>query len=256
MRMVGGRQTADDVDYDAVEDAVLETAKGRWFLAEHARRNRVADTQTLLDALKKIESSVGPAAGAADITPIVDAIRQTRAEIAAVRNHMLEDGGALDDNPRLYDAIVEDAKASASELMSRTGSLQTAAGLLKADGADTSVLETETSGLQSLAWRQDVMSQRISKALGLLSHIGDRLETMAGGTAAKPPKLTQAHLDYFKHDEDIFAPAPPPQARNPVIIQHVPASPPPAPLEKPRIVMIKRMADEELPIPLESPSAA
>ena len=248
MRMVGGRQTADDVDYDAVEDAVLETAKGRWFLAEHARRNRVADTQTLLDALKKIESSVGPAAGAADITPIVDAIRQTRAEIAAVRNHMLEDGGALDDNPRLYDAIVEDAKASASELMSRTGSLQTAAGLLKADGADTSVLETETSGLQSLAWRQDVMSQRIGKALGLLAHIGDRLEALTGDNTAMPPKLTQEHLDYFKQDEDIFAPVAPAQ-RDPVIIRHIEASPPP---EKPRIVMIRRPAEDAPPVPFDA----
>ena len=243
MPVLDGRHGLADVDYDAVEQAVLETAKGRWFLAEHTRRNRVADTQTLLDALKKIEKSVNPASGLADLGPLVDAIRQTRAEIAAVRNHMLDDGGALEDNPALFDAIVEDAKSSASELMSRTGSLQTATGFIKADGADTGVLEQETAGLQSLAWRQDVMSQRIGKALGLLAHIGDRLESLAGGEAAPPQKLTQAHLDYFKRDEDLFAPPP----REPVVISHVAASPPP---ERSRIVMIRRPAEDGPPVPV------
>jgi hypothetical protein len=251
MPVVDGRQGLADVDFDAVERAVLETEKGRWFLAEHARRHRVADTQTLLDALRKIERAANPGPGQADVGPLIDAIRQTRAEIAAVRNHMLEDGGALPDTAALFDTIVEDAKTSASELMSRTGSIQTAAGLIKADGADTTVLEHETSGLQSLAWRQDVMSQRIGKALGLLAHIGDRLESLAGGEVAAPPKLTQAHLDYFKRDEDIFAPAP--MQREPVVIQLVEASPAP---EKPRIVMIRRPADDGPPLPSEGDSAA
>ncbi|HEY0293198.1 MAG TPA: hypothetical protein VGC51_12860 [Hansschlegelia sp.] len=31
-------------DYEAIADAVMETARGRWFLAEYARRNRAAET--------------------------------------------------------------------------------------------------------------------------------------------------------------------------------------------------------------------
>ena len=34
-----------DADYEAIEAAVVETNRGRWFLAEYARRNRHADTK-------------------------------------------------------------------------------------------------------------------------------------------------------------------------------------------------------------------
>ena len=34
-------------DYEAIESAVMETARGRWFLSEFARRNRTADTAML-----------------------------------------------------------------------------------------------------------------------------------------------------------------------------------------------------------------
>ena len=40
--------TFGDLDFDAIETAVMETARGRWFLKEYARRNRHADTQTIL----------------------------------------------------------------------------------------------------------------------------------------------------------------------------------------------------------------
>ena len=44
-----------DADYEMIAAAVLETARGRWFLAEHARRNRHADTRLVLEAIEKLE---------------------------------------------------------------------------------------------------------------------------------------------------------------------------------------------------------
>jgi hypothetical protein len=43
-------------DYDAIASAVMETERGRWFLAEFARRNRAADTAAVLDALATLET--------------------------------------------------------------------------------------------------------------------------------------------------------------------------------------------------------
>jgi hypothetical protein len=42
-------------DYDAISHAFLETARGRWFLGEFAKRNRNADTRMVLDAVARIE---------------------------------------------------------------------------------------------------------------------------------------------------------------------------------------------------------
>lgn len=47
-----------DRDYEAIEAAVMETARGRWFMAEFARRNRSADTEMLLAALARLEEAV------------------------------------------------------------------------------------------------------------------------------------------------------------------------------------------------------
>lgn len=45
-------------DYEAIEAAVMETARGRWFLMEFARRNRNADTKVLLDAIARLENQM------------------------------------------------------------------------------------------------------------------------------------------------------------------------------------------------------
>jgi len=45
-------------DFEAIEAAVLESPRGRWFLAEFTRRNRAADTLMLLDAIAKLERSI------------------------------------------------------------------------------------------------------------------------------------------------------------------------------------------------------
>jgi len=47
-----------DSDYDAIESAIMETSRGRWFLAEYARRNRHADTNMLLSAINKLKEVI------------------------------------------------------------------------------------------------------------------------------------------------------------------------------------------------------
>jgi hypothetical protein len=45
-------------DYAAIEEAVMETARGRWFLLEYARRQRAAETQRLADAVDRLERAI------------------------------------------------------------------------------------------------------------------------------------------------------------------------------------------------------
>lgn len=44
-----------EVDYEAIASAVMETSRGRWFLAEYAKRNRQTDTETVLSAIARLE---------------------------------------------------------------------------------------------------------------------------------------------------------------------------------------------------------
>jgi hypothetical protein len=45
-------------DYEAIEAAVMETVRGRWFLAEFARRSRVEEMRQVLDAIGRLEQVV------------------------------------------------------------------------------------------------------------------------------------------------------------------------------------------------------
>ena len=81
-----------EVDYEQIEGAVMETARGRWFLAEYARRNRNADTTMLLKALERIEASIGGKPSVEpverirfDLIEMSKAIARTKTEIASIK---------------------------------------------------------------------------------------------------------------------------------------------------------------------------
>ena len=47
-----------ELDYENIENAVMETARGRWFLNEYKKRHALADTSTLLEAIGKLEKVI------------------------------------------------------------------------------------------------------------------------------------------------------------------------------------------------------
>jgi len=49
-------QGMSESDFDAIEAAVMETERGRWFLAEFARRRRAEDTARILAAVDRLEA--------------------------------------------------------------------------------------------------------------------------------------------------------------------------------------------------------
>jgi hypothetical protein len=77
--------TFGDLDFDTIEAAVMETARGRWFLKEYARRNRNADTQAVLEAVDRLKElpldarTVEPFRTC--LEKLVASIRQTKAEV-------------------------------------------------------------------------------------------------------------------------------------------------------------------------------
>lgn len=73
----------NEQDYDAIREAFMETARGRWFLGEYAKRNRNADTRMVLDAVAKIEETL-----AAQRQPVVE--DRLPEALVAIRNAIRE----------------------------------------------------------------------------------------------------------------------------------------------------------------------
>lgn len=237
--------------YEALESAVMESARGRWFLAEYAKRNRAADTMMLLDALKKLENvaSGNPVKSDRphpDIEQLASTIKAARSEIASTHNDLLPDGGYLPSDAALYDRIALDARLASSEIAKRSMSLRVIAGGLKAATTDeehVEAVEANARSLETLSWSQEVLSERIAKAMGLLSHIDEALTGFSGEQDAGA--LVERQMPYFSRDEDLFDAAPEPQAQT-----FEPIAEAAAIHEKPRIVVIRRGKDEPLDIPL------
>ena len=70
-------------DYAAIEDAVMETARGRWFLLEYARRQRAVETQRLTDAVDRLEGVIaGMSSAPAPVSPEPPPANATAAGVA------------------------------------------------------------------------------------------------------------------------------------------------------------------------------
>ena len=127
-------------DYDAIEAAVMETARGRWFLKEYARRNRVIEATTIETSMNELAerlesyisqhsagdgvleqltmmrtqlsentSSSEPPAMESDAPGPIDDVSDTHAEDA---NALLESTTATDDSADIFETGDEfDAEA-------------------------------------------------------------------------------------------------------------------------------------------------
>jgi len=176
--------TPGEADYAAIHDVFMETARGRWFLAEFAKRNRNADTRMVLDAVARIEQSL---AGAKDDAPadLAEAFTAIRQIVDDARQQAV---AALQGQP---------SAARFATAYRSVRAIREVAWMLRESGSDSSVCD-----------RLDAQANTIDRSLDQLAAIAPgetmeavfadlirRLEDLAGGAVPAMP-----------------APAPPPQA--------------------------------------------
>jgi hypothetical protein len=72
-----------EADYHAIQAAVMETVRGRWFLNEFARRTRAGEIRLMLDAVERLEHVVtGRGLPFAELPPQARLIVQRAGEIS------------------------------------------------------------------------------------------------------------------------------------------------------------------------------
>ena len=135
-------------DYAVIESAVLETARGRWFLAEYARRNRHSDTEVLLTSLARIEKSAAESRHTAgfdrfriDLVDMAKSIERTRTEIRALS--MGSDSGQtpFGNATGELDAIVKATEAATTEILGAAETVQEVAWTLREGGESQTYIE-------------------------------------------------------------------------------------------------------------------
>lgn len=155
-----------EAEYDAIQAALMATARGRRFLAEHARRHRSTETRTLLDAIGRLEQAVlgGRAAvGAGPVSPLVadatfsspplprsptlptpptaepgsggvTSIARARRDIAALRAAEL--GPPPPEPEQAFEAVAEGAARAAASILEAAAEMDDLALALRASGGE------------------------------------------------------------------------------------------------------------------------
>lgn len=177
-------QTAlSEADYDAIAGAVMETARGRWFMAEYARRNRQADTLQLLDAIGRIERAVGQAAAkpSADID-----IAEASALIADLRIDLERISGRHEARASGLAARIESAVGT---ITAAAETVQDAAWALRESGAEPSLcdrLDRSSAEISAASNAIDSTTQRIDKIADTIAMLDSSLRALDASFEAAP----------------------------------------------------------------------
>jgi chemotaxis protein CheZ len=176
-----------EADYSAIEAAVLETARGRWFLAEYARRNRHADTVMLISALDRIEAAVRGERSLDsvdrirfDLVDMAKAIARTKAEIAAIKPDA-EHHGKFGEATEELDSIVQATESATSDILAAAEQVQEIAWTLREQGLEPEicdVLDGKATDVYTACSFQDLTGQRTRKVIQVMRYLEGRINAM------------------------------------------------------------------------------
>ena len=187
----------EPTEYEAIEATMGGSARGRWFLAEFARRNRSADTNVLLDAIARLESAVtdgrGPDAVShfrGDIMEMANAIGRTKAEIAAITDPG-HDQTRLSIASEALDAIVQATERATTDILAAAEQVQESAWSLRENGTDEAAcdaLDRYATQIYTACSFQDLTAQRTGRIVHTLRYLEERLIAMMAiwGDAGDP----------------------------------------------------------------------
>jgi chemotaxis protein CheZ len=176
-----------EVDYEQIEGAVMETARGRWFLAEYARRNRHADTTMLLKALDRIEASIGGKRSVEpvdrirfDLIEMSRAIARTKTEIASIKPDA-DHHGKFGEASEELDSVVQATETATSDILACAERIQEMAWTLREQGVESEVcdlLDANATEVYTACSFQDITGQRTRKVIQVLRYLEDRINAM------------------------------------------------------------------------------
>lgn len=191
---------SEEEAYAQIEAAVLETARGRWFLAEFARRNRHAETTKILTAIETLQDAITnrPITASVAVVPapaplsrnderlqneILDmarAISAMQREIQAIN----ASGGittthisSADD----LDEVVHTTEQATTAILSAAERVQEFAWTLRENAGnadDCDLLDRCATEIYTACGFQDLTAQRIFKVVEVLRFIDSRIKNL------------------------------------------------------------------------------
>lgn len=175
--------------FDAIEKAVRETERGRWFLDEFARRNRQSNTEMLLDSISKLEDAVARAKPSrsvddirTDLSTLLGEIDTLTADLALSPEAKVGYARGLGALTARSAKLLYDLAISADSIRDLAAQLKSMSIPEKLHGA----LDEETTKIIAGASEQMRLIRRFEALIEIQNFIRHRVEQIAGVTT--PPK--------------------------------------------------------------------
>lgn len=169
-----------DTDYEAIASAVMETSRGRWFMAEYAKRNRQADTAQVLKAIAKLQSTLGAApveqqpASGPNLREAIALIMDLRADLERIGN------GPDEPSSRLASRI----ETATGTIVTATESIQEAAWGLREAGASDALCDTldrRATEIYGATATVEATAQQLGKIADTIAMLDSSLRAFAEG---------------------------------------------------------------------------
>ena len=228
-------------DYDAIERAVMETPRGRWFLAERDKRLRTVETQRILDALKKLEgvlAAVPPPTAPVNGTEVLKAI--------AVQRAIQERHAPVDATKQPASIAIAELTSASAETVAQTLSMKNMKYFKQDEAIFTpaepaapklAVVETETPAQKPKAMLSPKPEDAVAKGARLIVNRIAPADAQPAAVATVPetPSVPADHAS---------------------AVESPPATAAAESVDKRRIVIIRRTAAELMEVPLQADLSA
>ncbi len=270
-------QTVTDTEYETIEAAVKETARGRWFLDEFAQRNRNADTRLVLDAIQRLQRSVLGAESEPTPAPQIPAMREDLNEIERTAEQTRNALRDLDaerqrdgDLGSELGAIVAASAQAVSGVLSDADRIAEISTTMRAQGIAEFVcdqLDGLAEHINTACAFQDLTGQRTQKVVSALRLLESRVHELVklwqaespvqapaknellSGPAREGEGLMQDQVDELltiDRSHDIFWDDKPADAKPaPAVAEAAPQPAPAAPVKTAAVSEFEKLAPEE-----------
>ena len=172
-----------DAEYDLIYATVSETAQGRRFLEEYARRCGPTETEATLATIERLQAAIRHGGASErleillEIADMAQAIVRLRAEILAMKP---PGAGSLDATEEL-DSIVQTTENATSRILAAAEQVQEIAWTMRESGSIEALcdeLDAQATEIYMACTFQDLTGQRTRKVIQVLRYLEDRINAM------------------------------------------------------------------------------
>jgi len=202
----------DEESFEAIEQAVMETARGRWFLAEFAARSRRADTKALIQSLAELERAFAGATALAVTTNLTEDIARLDQDIGKLA--AIVSGYDDQDNLQNLTRLARDSERQAIALAVAADRVRDHLVHIISGPNEKypiSDLDRDLTQVIEFASEQAGSARRFAALAEVFRHIRQRLAALYALADRPPPgdpQIGPAANDAFPQDRDLNRQAP------------------------------------------------